>query len=288
MECSGVALVLVLVLAGQTTDVLPTNDHALVVGRQEMLPPLDLPETLRQLTLCQSPIRSDADEASAEVLSRYDMYYANGLYRGNCENSQHNDGGPVHNSDASGATGTKTPHESPFSAKMRCCILRCMSWLAGYGTTAIARTSICRDDPAERLYVTTCNRNDGIILASLGKLTGEYRLESTRYSTLLGEFYRIDDESCPAFTLNADFATAWQPSVAGANRERKKQEQASAELSIGTWLDYWATRWLGDWNAVFRNISRQIARLDWTVLLTGKSSGLAVRHPAPASSSAAR
>ena len=145
-----------------------------------------------------------------------------------------------------------------------------------------------RPEPAERLYVTTCQHNDGIILATLGKMTAEYRRGSTRYLTLSGEFYRIDDESCPAFVLNADFATASQPSAGEASQNRREQQQASGRLSTGAWLEYWAKWWLGDWDVVFRNISRQIARLDWTVLLTGRPSGLAVRNPAPASSSVAR
>ncbi len=135
-------------------------------------------------------------------------------------------------------------------------------------------------EPVEYLYVASCNNR--AILATLGKLTGEYR-SGTASHALVGEFYRIDVETCSTLTPTADFAMPWRSNSGETSQDRKDVEQASAPASVATRFEYWAKWWLGDWNVVFRNISRQIARLDWTTLLTGKSGGLAVRYPAAAS-----
>jgi hypothetical protein len=135
---------MLLALAGQTTGNLPADEQAMVAGQQGILSPLACPATLRELTLCQSRVRNDADEPAADVLSPYDMYYANGLYCGNCENSPHKDG----------ATRANTHDESPVGAKLRCYVLRCMSWLAAYGEAAL----VCTPNHWEQVAVLRCEQ----------------------------------------------------------------------------------------------------------------------------------
>jgi hypothetical protein len=97
----------------------------------------------------------------------------------------------------------------------------------------------------------------------------------------VAEFYRIDAESFSTLTPTVDFAMPRRYSSGATSQDEKQQELALAATSLATQLEHWAKWWPGDWNVVFRNISRQIARLDWTTLLTGKSGGVAARNTTP-------
>jgi hypothetical protein len=149
----------------------------------------------------------------------------------------------------------------------------------------------------ERVYVTSC-RSSRPILATLGKPTAEYRMAPPPQATLLGEFYTIDAPSCPAFVTEADFAALSQASAEEAIRGGRglradSKDRTFADSVIGTirsatWLGQWTAWWMVDWDVVFRNISRQIARLDWTIVLTGRPSDLTVRNMASGSGSVER
>jgi hypothetical protein len=349
MKCYCFALLLPLVLTGRTTAVLAANDRP-TAASQPTLPPVAWPESLRQAPSCQSPVRSDADLLSADVLSQYDTYYANGLYWGNRDgNAMGKDGSHVDNNGARGATKANTYDVWSIGAKWGWCVHRYVPQAAIYGKIAVAYASqYCqeaatfvreleedgteaelvssdkldrrveesrvglgggtsagetpapqetRHDSAERLYVIRCDYNNRAILARLGKATPNYRLTPSPYATLLGEFYRLDDEACPAFVTSANFAALlqarneesdWGDKDGSIKGNVKEESDIFANAKIETILvtvtgmDYWASWWTGDWGVVFRNISRQIARLDWTVLLTGKLSKVAAHKTAPA------
>jgi hypothetical protein len=104
----------------------------------------------------------------------------------------------------------------------------------------------------------------------------------------VAEFCRIDAVTCSTRTPTADFAMPSQHGIGDASQDWDDQEQASAVPSVTTLWECWAKWWGGDENVVFRNISRQIARLDWTLLLTGRPSGLAIRGTMPAENSVER
>jgi len=141
-----------------------------------------------------------------------------------------------------------------------------------------------RPKPVECVYVTSCPRhNNATVLATLGKVTVEYPLGSAWQSALSGEFYWVNEESCPTLASNMDFTVPWQSTAGDANQGGKDQKQASAAPSMATRLGHWVKSWLGEWNVAFRNISRQIARLDWTLLLKSQLPDRAVRNTAPAS-----
>ena len=84
-------------------------------------------------------------------------------------------------------------------------------------------------EPVEYLYVATCN--DASILATLGKLTGEYRSGSASHATLVAEFYRIDAESFPTPTPTADFAMPRRYSSGATSQDEKK-----TRTSIGSYF----------------------------------------------------
>jgi hypothetical protein len=312
MTCFQIALLLPLVLTGRTTGVSAVNDQPTASSQERIVLPLARWETLHRTSAFQSRIGDDADRLNADVFSPYDMYYAKGA--------------------------TKTDiHPLSIGARLSRCVERYTSQIASYGKTAVVCASqywketlafvreremdlatgegaglddtaesgatpapqAVRCESVERLYVTTCEYSDVTSLTTLGKVTADYRRGPSRYATLLGEFYRIDEESCPAFVANGDFAALSQARGEEADQEENDRgvEGESPTLadtnsriaaSAATWMERWATLWLGDWDVVFRNISRQIARLDWTVLLTGRAWGLAVRSTGPASESVER
>ncbi len=157
-------------------------------------------------------------------------------------------------------------------------------------------------EPVEYLYITSREPNQGAILATLSKAVVEYRLRPSQYATLLGEFCQVDDQLFATVTPTADFAMPWGPNVEDVEVEIKRDRNvkgsgsglaqtktgAFPQTKIGTvpWavpLEQLAKWWLGDWDVVFRDISRQIAGLDWTVVLTGRPSHLAVHGTAQAS-----
>jgi hypothetical protein len=355
MKCYSIALLLPLVLTGRTTGVLAAN-HQPTVASQPIPAPLAWPESLRQVTSRQSPVRSDADLLSADVFSQYDTYYANGLYSGNREGNPLGKDGPcVDNDDANGATKANTYDVWSIGARWGWCVHRYVPQLAIYGKTAVNYASqhwneaaafvhelekdrteselvshskldcriedscvgprgsalaseapaprAARHEPAERLYVIRCDYNNRAILATLGKATPNYRQAPSPYATLLGEFYQIDDEACPAFVASTNFAALSQArneehdwgekdgNIEG-NVEGESHIFANAKIErillTVTGMDCWARWWQGDWGVVFRNISRQIAGLDWTVLVTGKPSKIAAHKTAPAANAIER
>jgi hypothetical protein len=330
MTCFHIALLLPLVLTGRTTGVLAANDCPTVAAQQRILLPPFWPEALRQTPPFQSPVRIDADLRAADVFSPYDMYYANGLYWGDCgENPTAKSGSQANNRAANSATNASVYEVWSIGTTLGRYVQSYMPQLAACGKTAFVYASkywkqtaafvrdreTCRaetrlhphdkfgcvakgdrampgilvlPEPAERLYVTICPYNKGAILATLGKVRAEYRWGPAPHATLLGEFYQIDDESCPTFAATGDFAASSQSGAGEANQVQKAPGQTSAAPSVATWWEQWARWWLGDRNVVFRNISRQIAGLDWTILLTGKPSDLSVRSTAPAANSVAR
>jgi hypothetical protein len=139
-------------------------------------------------------------------------------------------------------------------------------------------------EPVEFVVVTPCPESGrATLFRTLGRVTPEGRQGLTSHPALMGEFVWIDEETSPKWALSADFATPCCPSPHDVAETPRGQVQASGAHFMVTLLEYCAKYCLGDWNVVFRNISRQIARLDWTPLVKGTPSDLAVRNTVPAS-----
>jgi hypothetical protein len=85
-------------------------------------------------------------------------------------------------------------------------------------------------------------------------------------------------------TITAESAKRWCSVVGDANQGGTAEKQAPVAPMMVARLAQWAKSSLDGWNAAFRNISRQIARLDWTFLLAGQTADRAVRNAAPAPS----
>ncbi|MFZ1932940.1 MAG: hypothetical protein WCB27_01555 [Thermoguttaceae bacterium] len=274
MKCLAVALLLPLVLTGQTTGVSVADDRS----------PVAMTEGFS---------------------SRYDMYYANGAASGDAPHESSlgarlGRGVQGYVSQLSGYGEMAATYAWRYwkqamafvrqqeKSRVKAELARRDRFdrLAKSAHAAIGAAA--RREPGEWLYVTSCKYNNGAIPATLGKVTGEHRWGYSTQTMLLAEFCRIDDEACPSFATGAELATL-SPSGAGeANQDRKDREQVSAAASWATRLQQWTRWWLGDRDVVFRNISRQIARLDWTTLLTGKHSDVAVHSGTHASSSVER
>ena len=135
--------------------------------------------------------------------------------------------------------------------------------------------------PVEWLCVTSCTYPSWPTLVTPDRATGECWRGHAANAVLLADFCRIDDESCLAFSSGADL-------LARNGHGGRNVERASAVSLWAVRLEPWARFWLGAWDVVFRNISQQIARLDWTTLLTDKSRGLAAHKATPVSNSAER
>jgi len=141
-----------------------------------------------------------------------------------------------------------------------------------------------RHEWVECLYVASCpKQNDAAFLATPGKVGVEYPLGSASQSAVFAEFYWADGEFCPSLASNSEIAMPWRSIFGDANQGRADNEQAPAAPSMATRLANWAKSSLNEWNVAFRNISRQIARLDWTLLLKSRLGDRAVRNTAPAS-----
>jgi hypothetical protein len=287
MKCVQIALLLPLVFAGRATGALAANDRPTIAGQLRIALPPTWPETLRQTTPFQSRIDIDANGLRADFFSPYDFSPYDAYY-------------------ANSATSAKTHNKSSVGARLSGCVQGYVSQLATYGkavavyasrywkqvatylhereknSAEAGLASQTRREPTEWLCVMSYKDNDGVILATLGKVTPEYRLGPVPRPALLGEFCQIDDERCPIFVDSAESAAPSQPGVGEANQGGRSRAQASVAQSVATRLQQLAKWWLGDWDVVFRNISGQIARLDWTVLLTGKPSDLAVHNMLPA------
>jgi hypothetical protein len=139
-------------------------------------------------------------------------------------------------------------------------------------------------NPVEFLVVTPCPESSRTtFFRRLGRVTLEDRQGLTSHPALMGEFVWIDPETSPKWALNADFATPCCPNAQNATETPAGQAQASGTPVMVRFLEYCAKCCLGDWNVVFRNISRQIALLDWTPLVKGTPSDLAARNTVPAS-----
>jgi hypothetical protein len=274
MKCFAIALLLPLVLTGQTTGVLGADDRAAVAMTEG-------------------------------YSSRYDMYYANGAASGPARHESSLGvrlGRGVQGYVSQLATYGKTAASYAWQYWKQATAFvrqqeksRVEAELARHDRfdrlVKSARAAVgaaARREPVEWLYVTSCKYNNGAIPATLGKVTGEYRWGYSAQTMLLAEFCRIDDEACPSFVTSSEFATLSQANAGEAKQDRKDREQAAAALLWAARFQQWTKWWLGDWDVVFRNISRQIARLDWTTLLTGKHSDLAVHNGTPASNSVER
>ena len=143
----------------------------------------------------------------------------------------------------------------------------------------------------ECLYVASCPTYDNpAFLATLGRATIEYPLGVTSRSVLFGEYYCVDGEFCPTLTPNADFANQWRFLAGGTDQARTDDQQvpAASSTSLAIRLAHLAKSSLNEWNVAFRNISRQIARLDWTLLFRSQPADRAVQNTAPAAHRIAR
>lgn len=105
----------------------------------------------------------------------------------------------------------------------------------------------------------------------------------TSLPDLFGESCWTDKATHPSLVLYLEFAKPWHSIGGNAYRNCAKAEPTLAAPSLRTWLIGWAKCSLDGWNVAFRNISQQIARLDWTLLLSKRPANQSAQNATPAS-----
>jgi hypothetical protein len=157
-------------------------------------------------------------------------------------------------------------------------------------TNAVEAKQAIESKPAcpklvEYLFVTSGPQYDDVALLSRwGKPTIACPWGHTCQSAVCAEYCWSDGEFCANLTITAESAKRWCSVVGDANQGGTAEKQAPVAPMMVARLAQWAKSSLDGWNAAFRNISRQIARLDWTFLLAGQTADRAVRNAAPAPS----
>ena len=156
-------------------------------------------------------------------------------------------------------------------------------------TSAVEAKHVAVSQPAhsklvEYLCVTSCPQYDDVaFLASWGKPTIACPWGHTCQSALSGEYCWSVGEFFADLTVTAESAERWCSVVGDVDQGRTAEKHPSATPTMAARLAQWAKSSLEEWNVAFRNISRQIARLDWTALLAAGTADRAVRNTAPAS-----
>jgi hypothetical protein len=307
MKLSHVALLLALLLVtGRTTNVLATDDT--LAADQTAFLPFASQDTFQQAHPFQSPIRKFNNETAAIATTLYDTYYSNVNIAGtDGQSASHSTlvrGFQRYMSQVA-ANGNTALGYASYCLEQATKLLRYHGlndeqagletadvfayWVEMAETTSsenaesTANAKARRSEPVECLYVACNTRNDSsALLGTLGKVTVEYPLGSPSRSALIAEFYWADEEFCPTLASNVRFGNPWQFHIGNPDEDRTDSRQATAS-SIVTRLATWVQGSLDGWDVAFRNISRQIARLDWTLSLKSQSADRAVRNTAPAS-----
>ena len=324
MKCFHIALLLTLALSGKTTGALAADDGAVASQRRLFLPP-DWPETLRPAIPLQSRLRNGADALSADSFSLDDLYYVNGP-SSDKSGSQADNRGPdndaksrvcstwtigarlgcciepnlsqvaVHGKTAAAYAWQYCQRATAFVCeRQRDCAEAKVIPHGKFGRLAkesdIARVKPVRSETVEFFLVTSCNPNNRQVFATLGRVA-EYRLAPSLYATLSGGFCRLDTESCNMRTPTAEFAMPREYGCADSLSDSRVSDETPMTTSAAT-ARFKALRelmnwWLGGSSVVFRNILHQIARLDWTVLLSATRPDLATGETSAAPGLVAR
>lgn len=311
MKCFYIALLLTLALSGRTTGALAADYETGASRRWLHLPP-DWPETLRPAIPLQYRLRNGTDALSADTISLYDLYYVNGLrsdkidddatsrvltlvVRLGCCMEPNLSQVAAHGRTAAGYAWQYCQRATAFvGERQRDCAEAKVIPHGKIGRLVkesdIAPHEPTRSETVESFLVMLNNPNNRQFFATLGRVA-EFRRDPSLYATLSGEFCRLDTESCNMRTPTAEFAMPREYGFADAISDLKVPDEAPATGSAAAQfkqfqkLAYW---WLGGSNAVFRNILHQIARLDWTVLLSATRPDLATGKTSPASGPVAR
>jgi hypothetical protein len=136
----------------------------------------------------------------------------------------------------------------------------------------------------ERLYVTPSqNGIDMASLASPGRLNIEHSLGIGPKSAVFADFYWAEGDVSTGMPLISDIAMPWRSVFEEVKQDTTGKASTPATPSLARRMADWAEASLGDWTVAFRNISRQIARLDWTLLLKDGVGDRAVRNTVGAS-----
>jgi hypothetical protein len=143
-------------------------------------------------------------------------------------------------------------------------------------------------EPVGHLFVVSrLNYGNTLVLGTLGKNVAiEDASVSETQHPLFAVFCSDDLAPTAEVAANFDAAALWQAAASPALTLSEQAEQRpagvfSAATSVVTRVTQWVKWQFNPWNVAFRNISQQIARLDWTLWLKSEHADRAVRNTMP-------